>query len=68
MISFCQFGAGRIGAIHAANIAAYPQAQLHTIVDTDRVAAEDENRWLDGTVPSCAIRRKRSPTRPSMRS
>jgi hypothetical protein len=25
MISFCQFGAGRIGAIHAANIAAHPE-------------------------------------------
>ena len=33
MISFCQFGAGRIGAIHAANIAGHPAARLHTIVD-----------------------------------
>jgi len=40
MISFCQFGAGRIGAIHAANITAHPKARLHTIVDTDREAAE----------------------------
>ena len=40
MISFCQFGAGRIGAIHAANIAAHPGARLETIVDTDREAAE----------------------------
>ena len=40
MISFCQFGAGRIGAIHAANIAAHPAARLHTIVDTDHAAAE----------------------------
>jgi myo-inositol 2-dehydrogenase/D-chiro-inositol 1-dehydrogenase len=40
MISFCQFGAGRIGAIHAANIAAHPAARLHTIVDTDQAAAE----------------------------
>ena len=40
MISFCQFGAGRIGAIHAANIAAHPEARLKTIVDTDRAAAE----------------------------
>jgi myo-inositol 2-dehydrogenase/D-chiro-inositol 1-dehydrogenase len=40
MISFCQFGAGRIGAIHAANIAAHPGARLRTIVDTDHAAAE----------------------------
>ena len=40
MISFCQFGAGRIGSIHAANLAAHSDARLHTIVDTDRDAAE----------------------------
>jgi myo-inositol 2-dehydrogenase / D-chiro-inositol 1-dehydrogenase len=40
MISFCQFGAGRIGAIHADNIARHPGAQLRTIVDVDPRAAE----------------------------
>jgi predicted dehydrogenase len=40
MIRFCQFGAGRIGAIHASNIAAHPEARLSTIVETDRAAAE----------------------------
>jgi myo-inositol 2-dehydrogenase / D-chiro-inositol 1-dehydrogenase len=40
MINFCQFGAGRIGAIHAANIARHPDARLATVVDTDRAAAE----------------------------
>ena len=40
MISFCQFGAGRIGAIHAANISAHPEARLNTIVDTDQIAAQ----------------------------
>jgi myo-inositol 2-dehydrogenase/D-chiro-inositol 1-dehydrogenase len=40
MISFCQFGAGRIGAIHAANIAAHPAARLHTVVDTNQAAAK----------------------------
>ena len=40
MISFCQFGGGRIGAIHAANVAAHPEARLNTIVDTDRAAAQ----------------------------
>jgi myo-inositol 2-dehydrogenase / D-chiro-inositol 1-dehydrogenase len=40
MISFCQFGAGRIGAIHAGNIARHAGAQLRTIVDVDPGAAE----------------------------
>jgi myo-inositol 2-dehydrogenase/D-chiro-inositol 1-dehydrogenase len=40
MIAFCQFGAGRIGAIHASNIAAHPQATLRAVVDPDRTAAE----------------------------
>jgi myo-inositol 2-dehydrogenase / D-chiro-inositol 1-dehydrogenase len=40
MIDFCQFGAGRIGAIHAGTIARHPNAQLKVVVDTDRAAAE----------------------------
>jgi myo-inositol 2-dehydrogenase/D-chiro-inositol 1-dehydrogenase len=40
MINFCQFGAGRIGSIHAGNIARHPSARLHLVVDTDRAAAE----------------------------
>ena len=40
MISFCQFGAGRIGAIHAENIARHPGARLSAIIDVDRAAAE----------------------------
>ncbi len=40
MITFCQFGAGRIGGIHAANIAHHPGAQLRAIVDPDGAAAE----------------------------
>ena len=40
MISFCQFGAGRIGAIHAENIVRHPGARLAAIVDVDRDAAE----------------------------
>jgi len=40
MINFCQFGAGRIGAIHAGNIAAHPEARLKLVVDPDRTAAE----------------------------
>jgi myo-inositol 2-dehydrogenase/D-chiro-inositol 1-dehydrogenase len=40
MIKICLFGAGRIGAIHAGNIARHPEARLHIIVDTDRAAVE----------------------------
>jgi myo-inositol 2-dehydrogenase/D-chiro-inositol 1-dehydrogenase len=40
MISFCQFGAGRIGSIHAKNIARHPGARLSAIVDVDPAAAE----------------------------
>jgi myo-inositol 2-dehydrogenase / D-chiro-inositol 1-dehydrogenase len=39
MISFCQFGAGRIGVIHAENIARHPGARLRAIVDVDAAAA-----------------------------
>ncbi len=40
MIGFCQFGAGRIGAIHAATIASRHDARLQFVVDPDRAAAE----------------------------
>jgi myo-inositol 2-dehydrogenase/D-chiro-inositol 1-dehydrogenase len=40
MIRFCQFGAGRIGAIHAGNVAAHSSARLGLVVDPDPVAAE----------------------------
>lgn len=39
MISFCQFGAGRIGAIHAGNIARHGAARLLHIIDVDEGAA-----------------------------
>jgi myo-inositol 2-dehydrogenase/D-chiro-inositol 1-dehydrogenase len=39
MISFCQFGAGRIGAIHAGNIARHQGARLSRVVDVDATAA-----------------------------
>jgi myo-inositol 2-dehydrogenase / D-chiro-inositol 1-dehydrogenase len=39
MINFCQFGAGRIGTIHAGNIAGHPDARLHIVVDPDGAAA-----------------------------
>ena len=36
---FCQFGAGRIGVIHAGNIAASDRASLRYVVDVDEEAA-----------------------------
>ncbi|HEY4302762.1 MAG TPA: inositol 2-dehydrogenase [Candidatus Didemnitutus sp.] len=39
MLTFAQFGAGRIGAVHAANIAAFGVTRLRYIVDVNRAAA-----------------------------
>jgi myo-inositol 2-dehydrogenase/D-chiro-inositol 1-dehydrogenase len=39
MINFCIFGAGRIGQLHAENIAANPRAHLACIVDVNAKAA-----------------------------
>lgn len=39
MLRFAQFGAGRIGAIHAANLAAHPGARLLHVVDVNPAAA-----------------------------
>ena len=39
MLRFAQFGAGRIGAIHAANLAALPNARLLHIIDVNTDAA-----------------------------
>lgn len=39
MITICQFGAGRIGSIHAANVAAHPHARLRYVVDVNPGAA-----------------------------
>ena len=41
MLRFAQFGAGRIGAIHAANLAATRGTQLLHVVDTNADAARD---------------------------
>jgi myo-inositol 2-dehydrogenase / D-chiro-inositol 1-dehydrogenase len=40
MIRFALFGAGFIGAVHGANIAANPRAALRYVYDVNRVAAE----------------------------
>ena len=54
MIDFCQFGAGRIGAIHAGTIARHPNARLNVVVDTDRAAAERLAARYGATVGSPA--------------
>lgn len=40
MLEFCQFGAGRIGAIHADNIALHGGAKLRYVVDVNVAAAQ----------------------------
>ena len=40
MLRVCLVGAGFIGPVHAANIAAHPRATLAAVVDLDRPAAE----------------------------
>ena len=40
MIDVALFGAGRIGSIHAGNVARQPGVRLHTIVDVDAAAAQ----------------------------
>ncbi|WP_336296732.1 inositol 2-dehydrogenase [Aliamphritea hakodatensis] len=40
MINLCLFGAGRIGAIHAANVARHPQVNIKYIVDAYAPAAQ----------------------------
>ncbi len=41
MIEICQFGAGRIGGIHAENVSSHPGARLRYVVDINRAAADD---------------------------
>ena len=50
MTVFCLVGAGRIGTIHAANIAAHPDAELRYVVDVNAQAA----RRLAGTFGASA--------------
>src|SRR5262245_59815076 len=40
-LTFCVFGAGRIGRLHARNVAAHPRARVKYIVDPIAKAAAD---------------------------
>ncbi len=55
MISVCLFGAGRIGRIHAANIAARNDVSLRYVVDVDQAAAEEFAGQHGATV--CSVER-----------
>jgi myo-inositol 2-dehydrogenase/D-chiro-inositol 1-dehydrogenase len=52
MIEVAVFGAGRIGKIHAANVARHPQAKLKYVVDTHAPSAEALAAELGATVVS----------------
>ncbi|WP_028672051.1 inositol 2-dehydrogenase [Saccharospirillum impatiens] len=54
MINICLFGAGRIGAIHAANVANHPQANLRYIVDLFAESAQKLADTYGGKVTSVA--------------
>jgi predicted dehydrogenase len=41
MVSIAVLGCGRIGRMHAANIAAHPRAMLEGVFDVDEQAARD---------------------------
>jgi myo-inositol 2-dehydrogenase/D-chiro-inositol 1-dehydrogenase len=50
MMQFCLIGAGFIGPVHAANIAAHPRAALRWVVDLNRTAAEAVTQRHGGEV------------------
>ena len=50
MITICQFGAGRIGAIHAANVARRPDVRLKYVIDVNAGAADTLARKHGATV------------------
>ena len=54
MLTFAQFGAGRIGAVHAANLAESANTKLRYVVDVDLTAAEALARKYNATVVSAA--------------
>ncbi len=41
MLNICQFGAGRIGAVHAADVAQHKDATLRYVVDVNATAAQN---------------------------
>ena len=52
MVRFALFGAGRIGAMHAANVAAHARASLHCVYDVQASAAQKVASTHGATVAS----------------
>ena len=52
MIEICQLGAGRIGAVHANNVAQHPNARLRYVVDVHQPAAQALAERHDAEVTS----------------
>src|SRR5215510_16550626 len=54
-LTFCVFGAGRIGKLHARNVAKHPQARVKYVVDPIGKAAAELAGQLDAeTAPDAA--------------
>ena len=49
MVGFALFGAGRIGRLHAANLARHPRADLRWVYDVDAAAAAEVADLHDAT-------------------
>lgn len=54
-LTFCIFGAGRIGKLHARNVAAHPQARVKYIVDPVAKAASDLAKRLGARTATTAV-------------
>jgi myo-inositol 2-dehydrogenase / D-chiro-inositol 1-dehydrogenase len=54
MLAFAQFGAGRIGSIHAANLARNPATRLKSVIDVDTGAAAALAHRHQATVTTAA--------------
>jgi len=52
-LRFCQFGAGRIGQIHAANLAVHPDAELVSVADAAEALAANQGARV--TTPDDAL-------------
>jgi myo-inositol 2-dehydrogenase/D-chiro-inositol 1-dehydrogenase len=67
MIEICQFGAGRIGKMHAANLARHPGFRLRYVVDVHAPSAQELARACGAEVstPEQALgsERKQPPER-----
>ena len=54
MLTFAQFGAGRIGAVHASNLASFANTELRYVIDVNLGAAEALAKQYGARVVSAA--------------